>query len=503
MIKKEEEMNKSLNMVKSLSLAVLLLSTTIVSAMEQPNAGIRSHLNMITPWANQENVMSLQRRQKCKESIERLYSIVNPNEIDLDVDYELCELYSWIESRDAELFPRSISSDDLNIRHNAGMGTSINYVSDALRTFQHINKDIPHFGYPIFSEQINGRSGCLLKEVLALVWYTIKHYAEITDILDPFTIIRDQESMRRILLTYGLGESVEDHGRLVCDVGISQRVLLCLQGYIEGIQIDGRVKLTSTGAVYTPTPTDFCKAFNLELTQYIEGLSDMHPLSELIMSHQLPSQQAKQEVLGLLERIEQSWQEGVRHLYLEDADERTMALNGISNTLRSYRDMLNSCYIRAQNHNPEAEAEWDINENFERIRYHVADSVPHSALAPITSTSTSQEIRDSYISVHIRPVPSVNNLGSMPITAPVPQSRAVPRQPIVLQRHTAPIPLPQPRAVPPQPVVLQRHTAPVPLPQPRAATPQIAQPRVGEMKTENGWVYRFNGEDWSRLRPAG
>ncbi|WP_010302928.1 hypothetical protein [Candidatus Odyssella thessalonicensis] len=38
--------------------------------------------------------------------------------------------------------------------------------------------------------------------------------------------------------------------------------------------------------------------------------------------------------------------------------------------------------------------------------------------------------------------------------------------------------------------------------QPMAPQPQ-PQPRVGEMKEENGWVYRFNGIDWSRLRRAG
>ncbi|WP_139016790.1 hypothetical protein [Candidatus Odyssella thessalonicensis] len=453
-------MNKSLNMVRSLSLAVLLLSTTIVSAMDAPRVNVIDDRGMVNIYGGEnENVMRDIRQQACKRSGERLVAIMEAAGIPETYEEEMVDIGWWLHNQNR--------NNPLFQRHIPNTNTVYNYVDDAIAEFERIrNSEALNFAHTIYGKRYS------MRQMLAWVWAAIKYYGEITGKREG--VERDQENMLLTLLKRGLAENIEDDRHGVCNVGVSSRILHCLQGYYDGIALDGDIELTNSGATQKDTPDIFVEKFETKLAEYANSLSEDHPLTLAASDEPLPSNVSPEEVINLLDRAAQSWIDAAHANFPPDSLELKVTLDGIEKILRGYRGLINSAAQAQQDSDSEAEApqifRGDINQNLERAKYE--NSTPHRGTRDASSSSTTvtQSVAQAFQPRSSFSVPSVSVSAGPDIFS---------------QLYTRLAPL-----------------VPAVAPQPRAAAAQIAQPRVGEIKTENGWLWRFNGEDWSRLRRA-
>ncbi|AIK95805.1 hypothetical protein [Candidatus Odyssella acanthamoebae] len=186
--------------------------------------------------------------------------------------------------------------------------------------------------------------------------------------------------MKLILLKKGLAEIIEDDNHTVCKVGQSQRILLCLQGYIGGINIDGNIFNGNGGEVLIDVH-GFSTRCNEIVTDYIAGLDEGHPLFQAITGMVLYSNVNVAALSGLLDNIRQQWRNAATRVFARNDDNIRNAQAAIDRHFQQYYDLLEGLNVDDRLNNFMGDINAEINAAF----YHDAPDVaqPLQAQAPV------------------------------------------------------------------------------------------------------------------------
>jgi hypothetical protein len=179
------------------------------------------------------------------------------------------------------------------------------------------------------------------------------------------------------LLKKGLAEIVEDDNHMICNVGQSQRILLCLEGYIEGINIYGHGGLRGNNGGIQPNTREFAARCNEVLTDYIEGLDDAHPLYKVLIEGGLYPNINTATLRGLLDNIRQNWKEVATRVVARNDDTIRNAQAAIDRKFQQYYDLLDSANVDNELNNFEG----DINAGIKLAFYD--DASPGTLLAHV------------------------------------------------------------------------------------------------------------------------
>ncbi|MBW8308393.1 MAG: hypothetical protein K0M45_01920 [Candidatus Paracaedibacteraceae bacterium] len=153
--------------------------------------------------------------------------------------------------------------------------------------------------------------------------------------------------MKLELLKTGLAEIVEDNGYTVCDQAILARLLRPLQGYIDGINIDGVYIQHGDSLVPQIDAKQFSLRFNNVLTNYIESLAEDHPLKLLVISGELYPNVSSRKLENLLIEIKENWVEAAQTHFGHNKGDLHNTLDGIEQTVRSYIDLLQNAEVNS------------------------------------------------------------------------------------------------------------------------------------------------------------
>ena len=431
--------------LKHLLLGVCL-SATAVSAMEVAPLNDQGRAD---GWGDGENVMNRQRRQMCRESAEQLFAVIEPH---IPTATAMQQIRAWLNAyrNNPQEYNNPRMVRQVNCRdYSTGRHVATrNYIDDAIKGFNAIQNN----GY-FFSEQINNAQ-VRMDEVLTLIWNAIEQYPMISG--SP-NAANDQINMRLTLLKKGLAEIVEDDNHTVCGVGQSQRILLCLQGSIDGINIDGVYRLNGNGGEVQIDVHGFSTRCNEVLTEYLAGLPEDHPLSRLVGMELYPNVNAGR-VRNILDNIRNNWRQAATIVFARNLQDQRLAQAAIDRRFQQYYDLLDGSNINEDLGNFVGDAAAGINEAFYQ------DGAPQQQQQQPRIVQQQQ--------------PAVQFQQQLPRVVQQPQV-VQQRQPI-WQRVQA-IPQQQPRVVQ-QPQVLQQ--------------PQYTR---GQIVMHNGIRHRWNGSKLVRL----
>ncbi|AIK95803.1 hypothetical protein [Candidatus Odyssella acanthamoebae] len=357
---------------KHLLLGVCLSASTALAMEVQPLNDVGGRDGEI--WRDDgENVMRRERRDMCRQSAEQLFAVV---EHPLPRDTAMQQINTWLNTlknnplqyNSAQMM-RQVNTPD---RFTGIFVPTRNYIDDAIKGFNAIRTH----GY-YFAEQINNHN-VRMDDVLTLVWTAIQQYPQMTN---SENAANDQINMRLTLLKKGLAEIVEDDNHTVCGVGQSQRILLPLQGSIDGINIDGNYILNGNGGEVQLDVHGFSTRCNEVVGEYIAGLDDAHPLSQAITGMVLYPNVNAAALRGFLDNIRQRWRDMATRVFARNDDNIRSAQAAIDRHFQQYYNLLRGLNID----NTLGNFMGDINAGINAAFYHDAPQAaqPPQAQVPV------------------------------------------------------------------------------------------------------------------------
>ena len=167
---------------------------------------------------NLENVMNAERMIKTKRSMEIIYGLLRGKEI----DEEVCILEFRLYLEHLQKGTRHASFARVN---------GMNEVDNAFFTLERSGHFRDYDSILLEDAQVytnlDDGTPVTMKSLLAKTWWLINRQFK-----------DGQQDLLKESLVRALGQSIEDDGHRVCNVGKSQRITTVLQGYIDGIKTD-------------------------------------------------------------------------------------------------------------------------------------------------------------------------------------------------------------------------------------------------------------------------
>ncbi len=296
-------------MVYKILSVTLLLGCASYAADNDGVSGIVRDTNL-GAWSPQENVMSRDRTDRCENGANAIYDALKMAGLDhFDTDSCMNEIRDYLRDLRSEPdYQRKYARSNLLNR---------NKVDDALQGFARIS-GLATGGYWAneFRGEIDGRQ-YTLRDVLAMVWTVYKNFEVFYYGSD---LEKERENLKLAILS-NMAEFLEDDGHMVCDVGVSARVVNMLQGYLAGVNITADVDIyaantNANAGIATVTPLQFIDYANGRLTGLMQSNTI---LSSYLVHFAFPSEKMKTSVINKMREIRQSWIDGFSRKYPNEA----------------------------------------------------------------------------------------------------------------------------------------------------------------------------------------
>lgn len=181
-------------------------------------------LNEYSQYGNNENVMNKKKISRTFLAIEKIYELIPV--LDKSTDEVISEANDYLESllpTANETFPRTALAS--------------NEVENALRTLK--GPYIHPLDKPAIVEDesytfLKNGQHVTMKGLFARTWQLIQKHESVEKDIDTKTV---KEFLLKNLVK-NLGQCIEDDNHRVCNIGISERLVVTLQGHIPGIIFD-------------------------------------------------------------------------------------------------------------------------------------------------------------------------------------------------------------------------------------------------------------------------
>jgi hypothetical protein len=257
---------------------------------------------------DRENTMDKLRISSASESLRHLKKICRDNNLDYK-KYNLKLVIEFVKQYKRErytdkFFERQISDNNYNR----------SYIDDAYFAITGKSDKLPH-DTTYYNADISFRSESFKfestqsKHILMIVYLIIKNGAKLGII---------KKADKKILydsLVLNIGSCVEDNGSIVCYIGKAQRLLLTLQGYIDGINI-------TIGRVNTECAT-IIKNIRLRIDQHVQyGINYSSPIKIIFTDLTVDSRYDLKEIIYYFKQIIREWKCYINSAY-NDYDTKT------------------------------------------------------------------------------------------------------------------------------------------------------------------------------------
>ena len=140
-----------------------------------------------------------------------------------------------------------------------------------------------------------------------MVWTVYKNF-EIFYAGANSNAAREKENLKLTILS-NMASFLEDDGHMVCDTGVSSRIINMLQGYIDGVNITADVDVyaanrDANAGIEQITPLQY---IDYVRTKFQGLMANVNILDQFLMTFEFPKQSMKDSVLEKMRDIKQSW----------------------------------------------------------------------------------------------------------------------------------------------------------------------------------------------------
>lgn len=284
-------------------LKILTAGFLLGSSLQAADDGVRGVFQdrNLGGWNAGENVMSRDRTDRCEASANAMYDALEMAQLTvIDTTGCIAEIRSWLESLKATPNYRNNSLYRLDLRGR-------NKVDDALTGLNNIcGNAMGGYWSNDFRGLIKGRQYSLA-DVLAMVW-TVYNNFEIFYARSDLNAATEKENLKLTILS-NMASFLEDDGHMVCDTGVSSRIINMLQGYIDGVNITADVDVYAANqnadtGIAEVTPLQY---IDYSRTKFQGLMANVKLLGEFLLVFEFPAQSTKDSVLAKMRDIKQSW----------------------------------------------------------------------------------------------------------------------------------------------------------------------------------------------------